>query len=179
MFDDSRVTAVLAEPRTGLPLGAAGPVVRRGWQRQPAEGSSPVLPVLPELAGLLPDGGLRRGATVAGTRGSWLLRAGVAAPSRAGRWCGVVGWREFGGLAAAELGVVLERVVAVPEPGRQWVAATAALLDGADLVLARPPPGAEPRDLRRLAARARERRGGRLAAGEGPRGGGGPALRGS
>jgi hypothetical protein len=124
--------------------------------------------VLPELAGLLPYGGLRRGATVAVTRGSWLLLAMLAAASRAGSWCGVVGWPEFGGLAAAELGVALERVVAVPEPGGQWVAATAALLDGADLVLARPPPGAQPRDLRRLAVRARERRSALLAAGEWP-----------
>ena len=147
-------------------MRAAGLAVRRGWRR--AEGSSPVLPVLPELAGLLPYGGLRRGATVAVTRGSWLLLAMLAAASRAGSWCGVVGWPEFGGLAAAELGVALERVVAVPEPGGQWVAATAALLDGADLVLARPPPGAEPRDLRRLAVRARERRSALLAAGEWP-----------
>src|SRR5262249_57353854 len=168
VFDNSGVTAVLAEPRAGLPLRAAGPVVRRGWQRQPVEGSSPVLPVLPELAGLLPSGGLRRGATVAVTRGSWLVLAMLAAASRAGSGWGVVGWPEFGGLAAAELGVALERVVAVPEPGAEWVAAPAALLDGADLVLARPPPGAEPRDLRRLAARARERRVVLLAAGEWP-----------
>jgi hypothetical protein len=124
--------------------------------------------VLPELAGLLPSGGLRRGATVAVLRGGSLLLALLAGPSLAGSWCGVLGWPEFGGLAAAELGVVLERVVAVPEPGAQWVAAAAALLDGADVVLARPPPSAEPRDLRRLAVRARERRSVLLAAGEWP-----------
>jgi hypothetical protein len=167
MFEDGGVTAVLAEPPTGLslPAGTAG-VVRRGWRRQHPEGTSPILPVLPELAGLLPAGGLRRGATVAVLRGGSLLLALLAGPSRAGSWCGVLGWPEFGGLAAAELGVVLERVVAVPAPGAQWVAATAALLDGADLVLARPPPHADPRDLRRLAARARERRSVLLAAGE-------------
>jgi len=172
MFEDGWVTAVLAVPPADVPLladasGAPG-VVRRGWRRQHPEGTSPILPVLPELAGLLPHGGLRRGATVAVVHGASLLLALLAGPSRAGSWCGVVGWPEFGGLAAAEFGVALERVAAVPEPGAQWVAATAALLDGADVVVARPPPGIEPRDLRRLSSRARERRSVLLAAGEWP-----------
>lgn len=172
MFEDGRVTAVLADLPADVPLLAATSgvpgAVRRGWRRQHAEGSSPLSPVLPELAALLPGGGLRRGATVAVVRGASLLLALIAGPSRAGGWCGVVGWPEFGGLAAAELGVALERVVAVPDPGEQWVAVVAALLDGADLVVARPPPRAEPRDLRRLSARARERRTVLLSAGEWP-----------
>jgi hypothetical protein len=169
LFEDSGVTALLAGPPTDLPPAAGAAVaIRRGWRRQHLEGSSPVLPVLPELAGLLPSGGLRRGSTVAVLRGGSLLLALLAGASRAGIWCGVLGWPEFGALAAAELGVVLERVVAVPDPGGQWVAAAAALLDGADLVLARPPPRAEPRDLRRLAARARDRRAVLLAAGDWP-----------
>lgn len=163
------MTAVLAETPTDPPAPAGTTVaVRRGWRRQHTEGSSPVLPVLPELAGLLPSGGLRRGTTVAVLRGGSLLLALLAGASRAGSWCGVLGWPEFGGLAAAELGVVLERVVAVPDPGARWVAAAAALLDGADLVLARPPPQAQPRDLRRLAVRARDRRSVLLAAGDWP-----------
>jgi hypothetical protein len=140
---------------------------RRGWQR-PRESASPVLPVLPELAAVLPGGGLRRGSTVAVTSGSWLLLALLAQASRTGSWCGVVGWPQLGALAAVEVGVVLDRLVAVPEPGDQWLAVTAALLDGADLVVARPPPHAEPRDLRRLATRARERKSVLLAAGEWP-----------
>src|SRR5262249_57269355 len=130
------VRAVVAEPRAGLPLRAAGPVVRRGWQRQPVEGSSPVLPVLPELAGLLPHGGLRRGATVAVTRGSWLLLALLAAASRAGSWCGVVGWPEFGGVAPAELGATPERVGAGAQTGGQWAGATACQLCGGAIVRA-------------------------------------------
>lgn len=158
---------------TGVPArrrdtpGLSIPAIRRDWQR-PAADPPTILPVLPELAALLPSGGLRRGATVAVTSGSWLLLALMAAASLAGSWCGVVGWPELGGLAAAELGVALDRVVAVPEPGSQWLVVTAALLDGADLVVARPPPHTEARDLRRLAARARERKSVLLAAGEWP-----------
>jgi hypothetical protein len=188
MFEDCGVTATLAAPPaplappepvgstpalTGVPArrrdtpGLSIPAVRRDRLR-PKDDPPAILPVLPELASLLPSGGLRRGATVAVTSGSWLLLALMAAASRAGSWCGVVGWPDLGGLAAAELGVALNRVVAVPEPGSQWLMVTAALLDGADLVVARPPPRADVRDLRRLAARARERRSVLLAAGEWP-----------
>lgn len=152
-----------------IPVHPSQPATAQPRPRpRPREGTSPVLPVLPELAALLPAGGLRRGSTVAVTRGSWLLLALLAAASQEGSWCGVVGWPELGGLAAAEVGVALDRVVAVPEPGTQWLDVTAALLDGADLVIARPPPAAEPRDLRRLTARARERKSVLLAAGDWP-----------
>jgi hypothetical protein len=198
VFENNHVTATLAAPPIVLPplgpgepspavpalvgvpagqrdtpelaatqLSQPGPAQPRPWQRQP-EGPPPVLPVLPELAALLPAGGLRRGSTVAVTTGSSLLLALLAKASQEGSWCAVVGWPELGGLAAAELGVALERMVAVPDPGTQWLDVTAALLDGADLVVARPPPGAEPRDLRRLAARARERKSVLLSAGDWP-----------
>jgi hypothetical protein len=191
MFEDDGVTAILTAPPTdlpplgrtgsvpdapvlvGVPVGAGGtpgravPPAKQG--RQPHQESSlPGLPVLPQLADLFPSGSLRRGATVAVTSGSWLLLALLAQASRTGSWCAVVGWPDLGGLAAAELGVALDRLVAVPEPGPQWLDVTAALLDGADIVVARPPPRTESRDLRRLTARARQRRSVLLAAGEWP-----------
>ncbi|CAA9257662.1 MAG: hypothetical protein AVDCRST_MAG54-2310, partial [uncultured Actinomycetospora sp.] len=48
---------------------------------------SPVLPVAGALAGLLPDGGLRRGSTVAVCGSTSLLLALLAEASRAGSWC--------------------------------------------------------------------------------------------
>jgi hypothetical protein len=119
-----------------------------------------VVAVLPPLAGLFPDGGLRRGSTVVvqpGTSATSLALALLAAASEAGSWCAAVGFPELGALAAAGLGVRLERLALVPAPGDQWPVVTAALLDAVDLVLVRPPWRSRPADARRLVARARER----------------------
>jgi hypothetical protein len=123
-----------------------------------------VLPVLPELRALLPAGGLRRGSTVAVAStapapfgATSVLLALLAAASAAGSWCAVVGMPALGLAAAAELGVALERLALVPEPGPDWPAVVAALLDGIDVV-AVAPPGPVSTDLgSRLAARARQR----------------------
>ena len=111
------------------------------------------------LAGLLPAGGLRRGATVAvaaGAGSTSLLLALLARASAAGAWAGVIGRPELGLVAAAEAGVALERLALVPHPGNDLVAVAAALLDGLDLV-AVPSRGLRAGDRQRLAARARQR----------------------
>ncbi|MBI1758383.1 MAG: hypothetical protein HYR62_04045 [Actinobacteria bacterium] len=152
------MNAVHAEPLTRLP-------------DLPGTPSPALLPVLPELAGLLPSAGLRRGSTVAihpGPGSTSLLLALLAAASAAGAWCGVVGWPELGGLAAVELGVVPARLIAVPDPGASWLVVASALLDGGDLVVVRPPARIDARDALRLSARARERQSTLLVAGEWP-----------
>jgi hypothetical protein len=120
-----------------------------------------VLPVAPDLAGLLPDGALRRGATLAvsGTGGSTSLTlALVSAASAAGSWCGVVTVPDLGLLAAAEAGLDLARVVLVPEiPPAQWVVVVGALIDSVDVVVVAPPARLRVGDARRLSTRARER----------------------
>jgi hypothetical protein len=123
-----------------------------------------LLVVLPPLAGLFPSGGLRRGSTVVvnpgrrvGDGATSLAFALMVAASRAGSWCAAVGFSELGPLAAAGLGVCLERLALVPALGDQWPVVTAALLDAVDLVLVRPPRRSRITDTRRLAARARER----------------------
>ncbi len=128
------------------------------------------LPVLAALQPLLPERGLRRGSVVAVEGSSSLALALAAAASASGSWCGAVGRPALGLVAAAELGIVLERFPLVPAPdpsatgpgGWAWVVAT--LLDALDVVLAWPPSGSgsgsgsvRPADARRLAARARER----------------------
>lgn len=125
--------------------------------------SGRLLEVVPALAPLLPDGALRRGSTVAvaaaGSAGGALslALALLAGPSAAGSWCAVVGLPELGAVAAAGAGAALERLALVPRPGEQWPVVTAALLEGADVVLARPAGRVRPGDARRLSARARER----------------------
>jgi hypothetical protein len=62
--------------------------------------------------------------------------------------------------AAVELGVALERLALVPEPGvERWPVVVAALLDELDVVLAAPPARLRAPYARRLVARAREREG--------------------
>ena len=96
------------------------------------------LPVLEGLADLFPGGALRRGSTVVVNSPSLAL-AVLAASSQAGSWSAVVGQPDLGLVAAAELGVVLDRLALVPWPGSQWATAVSALLDAVDVVVARPP----------------------------------------
>lgn len=122
------------------------------------------LPVLPALEGLLPGAGLRRGATVSvdGPAATSLALAAAAGPSRDGAWVAAVGFPSLGLLAAAELGVALERLVLVADPGADdegaaWPAVVAALVDAFEVVLVHAPQRVGAADGRRLAARARER----------------------
>lgn len=122
---------------------------------------SRLLPVVPPLAGLFPEGGLRRGSTIVitGDPGAVSLAlAVVAAASAAGSWCAFAGVGDLGAVAAHDLGVDLERLSLVPRPGVAWAEVTAALLDGVDLVVLRPPFPPRPAMVRRLVARAREHR---------------------
>jgi hypothetical protein len=118
------------------------------------------VPVHDALGPLLPDVGLRRGQVVAvgGPAGTSLALLLAAAPSAAGAWVGVVGVPGLGLLAAAEMGVALERLVlvAAPEPAA-WASVAATLVDAVDIVLLAPPRGLRTGDARRLQARVRER----------------------
>ncbi len=122
-----------------------------------------LLPVAPPLAGLLPDGALRRGTTltVGGPVGDGSLSialALVATASGSGSWCALVGHPGLGAVAARDLGVDLGRLAVLPRPGAAWAEATAAVLEGIDLVVLCPPFPPRPAMARRLVARARERR---------------------
>ncbi len=137
---------------------------------------SRLLPVAPPLRNLLPEGGLQRGTTITVTgipfadtaadpRGDdhetgvlGLAMALLATASAAGSWCAVAGTDDLGALAAHELGVDLDRLTLVPRLGPAWGEVTAALLDGVDMVVVRPPFPPRPAMVRRLVARARERR---------------------
>jgi hypothetical protein len=119
-----------------------------------------VLPVHPVLEDLFPWGGLRRGSTVAVRGSTSLLLALLAEATAAGSWAGVVGMPHLGVLAAAELGVAVDRLALVPGPASQLSPVVAALLDGLDLVVvATGETGGRITEAhaRRLSARARHR----------------------
>jgi hypothetical protein len=130
-----------------------------------APGVHRVLPVAPELSGLLPGRGLRRGSTVAVSAGraapaggsTSLLLALLAEASRSGSWCAVVGLPSLGALAAEESGIDLERLALVPDPGPDWPTVIAALIDGVDVVVTAVQGHVAPTIADRLVARARQR----------------------
>ena len=114
-------------------------------------------PVVEPLAPLLPGGGLRRGSVVAVHGSTALLLALLAAATTQGAWAAVVGVGDLGVLAAAEVGVVVQRLALVPRPGSDPAPVAAALLDGVGLValggVDRMPSGTR----RSLATRTRQR----------------------
>jgi len=81
----------------------------------------------------------------------------LAGPSQAGSWCAAVGLPSLGLVAAAEVGIALERFPLIARPGEEWPAVVAALFDAVDLVLVSLPRHVRTGDARRLVAKARER----------------------
>lgn len=161
-----------AEDRTGarrVTLTDVAPVVGRRAPAVPGRGAPlgartaerPALPVPPALAEVLPEG-LRRGAVTQVTGSTALVLELVAhvETQRAALgeepWTAVVGCPTIGLVAAAEAGVVLDRLVLVPEPGAEAATVLAALVDGVDVVVVGD-VGLPDADRRRLVARARER----------------------
>ena len=118
------------------------------------------LPVLDPLRDLFPGGVLQRGwvITTGGEGATSLALAVAAGPSAAGSWTAVVGEEGLGLAAAAEAGVVLERLLVVTAPEPRVAAETAAALVGSvDIVLLGSGIRLGAADHRRLAARLRER----------------------
>jgi hypothetical protein len=115
-------------------------------------------PVDPRLHAVLPWGGLRKGSVVEVRSRSlgWLL---VAEATRVGAWVATVGVSSPSWAAAAELGVPLDRIAVINAPPVE-VASTvlAALVDAVELVLVDPSVNLRPHELRKLIARAKERR---------------------
>ena len=128
------------------------------------------LPVLPQLATLLPS--LQRGSVVAceSVAGVSLALAVAAGPAAEGAWVGVAGLPGLVVAAAAELGVPPQRLVLVNEPGRApgqrfgdatWGEVVSALIDGFDVVVlgAAATEALRPGTARRLASRLQARGG--------------------
>jgi hypothetical protein len=117
-----------------------------------------------DIGALLPDGGVRRGSTIAldgrpGTGATSVACVFAAAATSTGEWAAVVDPDgTFGARAAERAGVALERCAVVRNvPPDRFATVVAALLDGVALVVAALPPNLRTGDARRLTARARER----------------------
>ncbi|WP_448810037.1 hypothetical protein [Agromyces bauzanensis] len=129
---------------------------------------SKAVPTHPALAQVLPGGTLREGTVVQVEGSMTLLMALLAGPSASGRWAAVAGMPEFGVEAAARFGIALDRLVLVPDPGRQWLTVVAALADVIPVVAVRPAGRVSPAESSRLQARLRQRGTTLLVAGEWP-----------
>jgi hypothetical protein len=156
----SQTSRRVADPPRSLATGRLSTAMAVGA----AAGTSPktlahqrLLPTLPGLADLFPDGGLRRGSTIAVSGSTSLALALAVGPSAAGSWCAAVGTPPIGLVAAAELGVALERFPLVAATGRTWARAVAVTLEAFDLVLAWPVRGVSAGEARRLTSLGRER----------------------
>lgn len=139
-------------------LATLGVAAARG--RPVATADTRLMGVPGALAGLFPDGGVRRGSTItvgAAGGGPSLALALAAEVTGSGGWAAAVGIPSLGLVAAAELGVALDRLALIPYPGEQWPTVAAALVDGVDLLVLGPGLRARSADARRLMARARER----------------------
>jgi hypothetical protein len=118
------------------------------------------LPVHPALAELLAGRGLQRGTTVVvggGSGATSLALALASAASRAGGWVAAVDLPGLGVVAAEQMGVAVERLVLVPASAGQWATVAAVLLERVEILLLAPPGRPGRAEVRRLAARARER----------------------
>jgi hypothetical protein len=150
------VDASLAAPLTALGDRVA-PLVLAGER---------TIPVDETFGDLFAEGGLVRGRTIAcsGSAATSTALALVAPAIRSGAWLALIDLPTVGLDAASELGVALERVVAIgtrppgtaDDPGR-WLDVVAAAADGFDILLVRAPSGLSAGGVRKLAVRLRQR----------------------
>lgn len=118
---------------------------------------APFLPLDPALEGLLPDTGLRVGSSYSISPSPSLLGALLAAPSQKGSWCAIIGMPTIGVEAMSDLGVELERLILVPEPGPRWLTVATALSEVIPIIAVHPRSRVADADIARLNARLRDR----------------------
>lgn len=159
------MTAPLAAP---VPRPAVEELQARIRGMQATRLDSKAVPTHPALEQVLPGGTLREGTVVQVEGSTTLLMALLAGPSASGRWVAVTGMPDFGVEAAARFGIALDRLVLVPDPGRQWLTVVAALADVIPVVAVRPAGRVSPAESSRLQARLRQRGTTLLVAGDWP-----------
>ncbi|MFJ3792372.1 hypothetical protein [Kitasatospora sp. NPDC090091] len=117
-------------------------------------GGRGLLPVLPALREVLPEGGLRRGAAVSVGGGDLGLLLALAAGVREsdGGWAAAVGLPELGLAAAAGYGLDLRRLLVADDPGPHWAEVVSVLAGAVELIMLRPDGPVAPKPAARLAA---------------------------
>lgn len=179
MFEHRRVTSSAPTPIQPLRRGERGDLadrlaqldhlrdrVRRIERTAPSRRSLETLPVLREIVQLAAGGVYEVDPGAGGASLAWGLLAG---PSAAGEWGAVIGVPDFGAEAAAAMGVRLERVICVPEPGEGWLDAVAALIDVVTVLVVRPQGRVSEAVASKIAARLRTREAVLIALGPWPR----------
>lgn len=114
------------------------------------------LPVPAEFAGVL-EGGLKAGSTYCLGGSGALRHTLLVEPTAAGHWAAVVGIPEFGVEAAARAGVVLDRLVLVPQPAEHWLTVVAALAEAVPVIVVRPFGKVRESEAAKLGSRLRDR----------------------
>lgn len=117
------------------PIVPAATSVPAGVQAGSVNEFKAPIPVSDTLKELFPQGGLRRGSVVTVVGSATIALTVVAEATQQGLWCAAVGTPELGAVAAAGLGVELERFPLIPNPGPDWATVVGALVDGFDLIL--------------------------------------------
>lgn len=108
----------------------------QGAAPQPDMASTDVLPVHPELAKVLPGGGLERRAVTEVSDCPALIVELIGQVTARGGHVGVVGWPELSLADVVESGR-LDNVITVPDPGTDPLGIVGILVEGLDLVVAR------------------------------------------
>lgn len=139
------------------PAGEIHRLRREIARMQRRRSETTLLPLDPALEGLLPDPGLRVGSVYSLSPSPSLLGALLAAPSQSGSWCAIIGMPTIGVEAMADLGVDLDRLVLVPDPGPRWLTIATALSEVIPLIAVHPRSRASDADVARLGARLRDR----------------------
>jgi hypothetical protein len=147
----------------GLPRGAT--VVVTGARTDPgvADGRPSPAPggavAGPDSTGATAGWGSTGSTAGSGSTGATAVALALAASaSQAGSWVALVGLPALGLVAAAELGMALERLVVIePPPAEHWGTVVGALVGAFDIVLLGAPGRVRPAEVRRLIARSRER----------------------
>ena len=113
------------------------------------------LPTHPALSELFIGGSLRRGCTYAVEGSLQLALTLIMKASSEGVWCGIVGLPHLGIEAAYDLGIRLDRLILIPSPGAQTLAAVSSLTEVLGVILTGPLP-LSPHQNERLTGRLRE-----------------------
>ncbi|WP_336882770.1 hypothetical protein [Rhodococcus globerulus] len=104
-------------------------------QEAATESASSVLEVHPEIATLLPRGGLARGSVVSVDGASSVLLSLLASVTGSGKHAAIIGLPKLGLLAATEMRADLGKCALISSPSETAIDAAAILLDGMDLVV--------------------------------------------
>ncbi|MFD8318107.1 hypothetical protein [Kitasatospora purpeofusca] len=120
----------------------------------PAAPGRGLLPVVPALRGVLPEGGLRRGTavSVAGGDAGLLLALAAGVRETDGGWAAAVGLPDLGLAAAAGYGLDLRRLLVADDPGPHWAEVVSVLAGAVELIMLRPDGPVPPNLAARLAA---------------------------